>query len=60
LQLWLRKQAVLGELHGCDDRALQDLGILRSDFDAVASDIHRRDGGKAAAPPGGRESWPYF
>lgn len=44
LQLWLQKQAVLEELHGCDDRILQDLGIGRSDFDAIASGTFRRHG----------------
>ena len=64
LQLWLQKQAVLEELHGCDDRTLQDLGISRSDFDAIASGTYRRyrrDGEEATVPPPGRhEVWPYF
>ena len=63
LQLWLQKQAVLEELHGCDDRTLQDLGIARSDFDAIASGTYRRyrpDGAEVTAPPGRLEVWPYF
>jgi uncharacterized protein YjiS (DUF1127 family) len=64
LQFWLQKQAVLEELHGCDDRTLQDLGISRSDFDAIASGTYRRyrrDGEEATAPtPGHHEVWPYF
>jgi len=63
LQLWLQKQAVLEELHGCDDRTLQDLGISRSDFDAIASGTYRRyrrDGEEVTAVPERREVWPYF
>ena len=63
LQLWLQTQAVLEERHGCDDRTLQDLGISRSDFDAIASGTYRRyrrDGEEVTPPPGRHDVWPSF
>jgi len=44
-QSWLRRRAVLAELHGLDERTLADLRIYRGDFPAIAAGTYVREGG---------------
>ncbi len=63
---WLKRRAVLAELHDLDDRTLADLCIYRGDFQAIADGTYIREGGahdvtlKTLAEPSSRRSRPHY
>ena len=42
---WLKRRAILAELHELDERTLADLRIHAGDFQAIADGTYAREGG---------------
>jgi uncharacterized protein YjiS (DUF1127 family) len=63
-QTWLERRAALEELYMLDACSLHDLGICRSDFEAIASGrymrVERQEGSDSPREPEAWPAWRYY